>query len=633
MNGSISLILGLLVALALDVSVSAGYGYGFRAEVPLLLALDAAALACVVVPAWLALRTARRLPGSPDPLLRRPRACIVLLAALPVLLFRLRRCEDPTQLWPEGLALAAWILLAWVEPRWRPPGTWTVLGAVGVAAGGLAWGLAAALPGRDLVAPAAPESAEVEPGPNVLLIVLDTLRADHVGLYGYPRATTPFLDEFGQRATVFENAISSSSWTLPAHATLFTGLYSRTHGADLVEDRSASGLTLAGLGRLDDTAPVRPLSGEAVTLAETVSEAGFETAAICANTAYLYRVFGLDQGFATYVDAPGLRLSWRPAGLSLVDRLGLRRRIEAAARLVKSNERYYLLADEVNRLATRWLGPRRDRRFFLFLNYMDPHEPYLPLGSYRKLFPGGDERPSLNVQAIRSGAATLEDAQHRALTGAYDGEIRYLDDQLRALFTQLEAWGLLEDTVVVIAGDHGESFGEHGELGHGNGVYQPEVRVPLIVRWPGQQDGRRVERPVHLVDVMPTLLEALGLPTPGGLQGTALDDPQRSHPVVTYTGRYHDPASNPVRYDRTHAALYDDSWKLILRSDGSRELYDLASDPEERMDRLSEQRGRAEALERRYERFVPEVEARFAAEPGSLGDEALERLRALGYVH
>lgn len=450
-------------------------------------------------------------------------------------------------------------------------------------------------------------SSAIARSPNLLLIVLDTVRSDHLEAYGYSRPTSPWLKRIAEKATVFDYAFAPSSYTLPSHATLFTGLYPRAHGADVVDDDR--GVSLQQLGRLDDWVRVSPLSPDAITLAEIARDAGIETGAICANTAYLYRYFGLDQGFNTYVDARPIREIWRPAGLTIGDWvLNMLDKNWRYQRLLESNERYYLLASEVNALAVEWLKTRRNTRFFLFLNYMDAHQPYLPVGKYKRLFPSSDT-DRLN---------------------AYDAEIRYLDDNLSKLFGQLRTWDLLDNTLIVIVGDHGESFGEHEKWGHARTVYEPEVRIPLILELPAQQIGHRIDRFVHLVDTFPTILDLMGLERPSNLQGDSLFKERRSCPIVSFLGKY--------QRDYEEWAIYQDPLKLIVRSENADELaifelYNIRENPEESEDLAVRHPRLVAKMTSELESFQKEVQLRFKrTEKPKLDVETLKRLRSLGYI-
>jgi arylsulfatase A-like enzyme len=630
MSAAITALTAALVALGLDLGLAGLGGYRLRSDAWAFVALDLLGAGAAALGVLGALRAASSLP--PFAFLRRaPRTSVLVAAAAPAIALRVLRTDGLIHLIPDiALVAVIGLVLAYeLARRPAPPRPVLAVGAALVFAAAVA---AAALrppapPGR-LTALAAGGSVATPEAPNLLVIVLDTLRADHVGAYGYARDTTPFLDSFAASATLFERAFSSSAFTLPSHASLFTGLYPATHRADVSDDATLP--SLEQLGRLNDTAPARPLSRDAVTLAEVARDGGLETGAVCANTAYLYAWYGLDQGFDSYVDTPGQPAHRRPLGLSLLKRLGGWR----VERLLEGNERYSLLAWEVNDFALRWLEPRRERRFFLFLNYMEPHEPYLPLPAWRDAFPRAWDRQQVDRGAIRERERAILPDERDPLVDAYDASALSLDHHLRLLFERLEQWQLLDRSLVVITSDHGESFGEHNDMGHCNNVYQPEVHVPLLVREPGQREGRRVREPVSLVDVMPTLLARAKLPAPPGLQGTDLFGGPRALPLVASMGRYLDLArSHPRFYDRTHEALVRERWKLVRHSSGERELYDLDADPGELADQAAARPDVARELLAELERFDREATPRFASDAGGVDPEALERLRRLGYAN
>lgn len=598
------ILLALAISIAVDFSLSTANGYNFRTDITLLIALNVVFLAVLIAATFGVLYLTRSWAFIRMTLEKKPWLSCMAVAWAPISLSLLWRYHSPATLAVQAAILALLFVLGYFEgQRASRLSTGITSLAVGAVTLFVIWLTAKTpIPGRSMLrhelreggSPATAES------PNLLMIVLDTMRSDHLEVYGYPRPTSPWLKQFGEQATVFDYAFASSSYTLPSHATLFTGLFSRAHGADIVEGEG--GVTLLELKRLGDQARVGPLDAEAVTLAELAHEAGLETGAICANSAYLYRYFGLDQGFETYVDARPVDEYWRPAGLSIGYWL-LAGRVWPYRRLVDSNDRYYLLAPEVNTLALEWLESRRSRRFFLFLNYMEPHWPYLPIGKYKQMFPNAD---TVSVDA-------------------YDAETRYLDDHLSQLFARLEAWNLLDRTMVVIVGDHGESFGEHNKWGHTLTLYEPEVRVPLIVRLPGQQMGNRVDRFVHLVDVMPTILDAMGLKRPRGLQGSSLFGDDRPVPLVAYLGKY--------QRNFEESAVYSDPWKLIQRSNGDVELYDIRSDPAERENLASQSADVAEEMIQQLERFHAEIRPRFtSAQTNKMDIESQRRLKSLGYI-
>jgi arylsulfatase A-like enzyme len=432
--------------------------------------------------------------------------------------------------------------------------------------------------------------------PNLLLVVIDTLRADRLSSYGYARNTSPQLDRVAAEGVRFDSSYAAASTTLPSHASLFTGEAPIRHGA------VKNGIRL---------------SADADTLAERLRAAGFQTAAIVSSFV-LDRRFGLDQGFDHYED------DFTKEGSSY--RSDTWRGFHTGGAF---DRRANLTTDR----AIRWLDERRDpaRPFFLFVHYFDPHDPYDPPEPWKSRFarPAG-ARPSLADALVK-----------RDVLDRYDGEIAFTDDEVGRLLAHVAALGLEDSTLVVVTSDHGEGLGQHGVIGHTVNVHEEAVRVPLLLRWPGRlAAGSVVAEPVESVDVLPTLLELMGLP-PGDtgrgrslagalLRGESLD---AEHPVVTHR-RPFDPAvvQENLRVFGEQFGLRRGRWKWIEGDrDGTRLLYDLTADPLEQRDRAAEEPARAEAMSgevatfrSRYQREAPldtEVDA----------DDA-ERLRALGYA-
>lgn len=293
--------------------------------------------------------------------------------------------------------------------------------------------------------------------PDVFLVVLDTVRADHLSLYGYQRATTPKLEAFARDAVVYRNAIAPDTWTPPSHASLLTGLRPTEHGVRYAKERPGGGVYA-----LDASVP---------TLAERLHAAGYRTAAFLGNDGYLDAVFGLARGFETY----------RSSGMRHADQL--------VATVVP------------------WLRRRRGRSVFLLLNVMDAHEPYEPPPPYDRMFPGRLDRP---VERHVVGLPGAEETAH--YLSQYDGELRYIDDRLDEILAALRETGRYDNALIVVTADHGELFGEDGRWGHGGEPVPALVHVPLIVKYP-HGAGRGVEeKPASLLDVAPTILAELGLP-------------------------------------------------------------------------------------------------------------------------
>lgn len=615
--------LALLISLASDLLLSAFNGYLLRVDIPRLIALDALFLFFPVFLILSGFALLKRRSARESMIRHLPLASTLFAAFTPIAAVHLWRSFSWQTI---GICAVLFLLLMLIAMReFRRGGLLSrekaaVLALVSliVIGASIYW----PLPGssdieKSVAASAQPATADA---PNLLLIVLDTTRADHLGLYGYGRNTSPWLDAFAAQSTVFDRAIASSSYTLPTHATLFTGLYPKSHGADL-SDRG--GISLGQFGLLKHWQSVLPLPQDAETLAERAKAAGMETGAICGNTAYLARPFALDQGFDTYVDAKGSDLDWRPAGLSIAYKL-LSEKAWRLKRLIWGNEKYYRLGSEVNELALQWLEPRRDRRFFLFLNYMEPHDPYLPVGRYRGAYPQAYSRQSFERKCSVESKRELLPHEQAPLIDAYDAEIRSMDDHLRALFSQLQSWGLLDTTLVVFIGDHGESFGDHGRHSHCTSVYEPQVWVPLIYREPGQMQGERIGRLVHMADVFPTICESIGLKTPDEVQGSSLFGAGRGMPIVSSLGRY--------ARDFTENAIYFNDWKLIVRSDGKSELYKLREDALELRNVAAEHPSQVLALSLALDWFRGRAKPLFNQVPLSVNEDVIQRLKGVGYL-
>ena len=326
--------------------------------------------------------------------------------------------------------------------------------------------------------------------PNVLLLVLDTVRSISLSLYGYARQTTPFLDQFASSGTVFDHALATSTWTLQSHAGMFTGRY--------VHELNAGFKTA-----LDDTHP---------TLAEVLASRGYGTAGFSANRKYVSYEYGLDRGFARFEDfrvSPGQIVVSSALGRQLVWKPWFQKRIGYYDLYGRKN------AALVNEGVLRWLERRDAKRpFFAFVNYYDAHDPYLPPAPFDRRF----TQDTMRFRPLSlSRKMTPEELERER--AAYEGAIAYLDRQLQLLLGELETRGLLANTIVIVTSDHGEQFGEHGLMDHGNSLYRVLQEVPLVLRWPGRVPaGARIAEPVTLRDLPATVLELTGAtesPLPG----------------------------------------------------------------------------------------------------------------------
>lgn len=429
--------------------------------------------------------------------------------------------------------------------------------------------------------------------PNILLITMDTTRSDHLSLYGYPRRTTPFLEELAASSVVFDQAYAAAPATAPSHATLFTSQSPLTH-------------------RVLKNAVV--LDQRHRTFAELAAERGYQTAAIVSSFV-MNAKFGLAQGFRHYDDllAPeSASIDWeRWEGQEVAG--GFDRK-----------------AAEATDRAIAWLQDDRepDVPFFLFVHYFDPHDPYVPPEPYRDKFVD----------------PAIQPVGKRRMWSGYDGEIAYTDAKIRRLWEALDRLDLSADTVVVLAGDHGEGILSRGYQYHGAHIYEEAVRVPLLLRWEGKlEPGRRVAGTVTIADVVPTLFDLLGWPR-GDLefQGRSLAGPllgggplPRDYPAYLYRIPYEPHTEFGVWVDGEKHAVRLGDWKYLLaENEGTTELYDLVADPLEKVNVIAAHPDVALRLHDMLTKWRAAV-----TRPDSLGvkpalsESDLKKLKSLGYVH
>lgn len=412
--------------------------------------------------------------------------------------------------------------------------------------------------------------------PGIVLVVIDTLRADHLHAYGYNRPTSPHLDRLSDEGERYEQAYSQSPWTLPAIATMLTGRLPQIHGAGLDPD-----------GRLF------PLRAGVPTLAETLSQAGFRTGAIV-NVEFCRPRSGLARGFGTYDFVAGT-----------------------------DSNRGGRDAAGTTDAALKWLSGIGDEPFFLLVHYFDPHLTYDPPAPYDTMFQGGEAsligRGFGTVEqlfALRRGEVTLSPAQRKSLIARYDGEIRFVDEQFGRLREGLEQAGLWDRSLVFVTSDHGEEFWEHGGFEHGHSHHREVLRIPLIARWPDGRTGIRHGR-VRQLDLAPTILSYVGLPIPPELPGRPLDEQGSSYSVAA--------GSLWAGY---LLSIRSDDGTLILDRAGGRRLFFPPEDQAEKREARASHLRTANRLEDIL-RTLPDPLQDVAQE---LTDEQRENLRTLGYI-
>ncbi len=485
--------------------------------------------------------------------------------------------------------------------------------------------------------PSGETSADAEPAADraipriIILISIDTLRADHLGLYGYDRFTSPTIDVLGLEGTVFDQANSASPWTLPSHSTMLTGVYPRTHGASKI------------------TAQLSPARE---TLPHMLAEKGWETAAVVAAPWLAKDTFKVTKDFKQY-------------------------------KYVRTDSDRRAPSKLITDQATEWIteAQKAGAPLFLFIHYFDVHADYTSEAEFEELFVaesfdgiadgtawqlqlsnlepeyitlcrenfqpdvctfGIEETRSKILSSPDFVQPVFEERDFERLRDLYDAGIRQMDTELSRLLAWLRKEGYSDDTLIILTSDHGEGFGEHGFVDHFLSAYQEVLHVPLILHGQGIPAGQRIEAPVSHVDLVPTVLELAGLPQRDDAEGLSLvpliegqdDTPYRQRPIYGeapggLSWESVAPGQFPVR-----RALRRDNWKMVHdKKSGRFELYDLSVDPREENDLFDEMPAiasrLADEMRERYDGFGDEADTGSEVE---LSEEEIEQLRSLGYI-
>ncbi len=454
--------------------------------------------------------------------------------------------------------------------------------------------------------------------PNILLIVIDATRAKNMSLYGYSRPTTPNLERFAERCVVYDTAISPAGWSLPAHASMFTGLYPSKHGA---HDQH------------------KFLSPEHITMAEWLHARGYDTLAFCDN-AYVGHSTGLDRGFdrfnKDFNNTPDyLREINRKLNIGLASLLGQR----------DSGARH---ANKQVQSALRHLQPS-EKPFFMFIHYSEPHAPYRLPRKFRRFMPDGisfrsAQQVNQDPWKYLIDPDSMDEEDFKALTAIYDAEIAYADERIAQVLGWFEERNILDETMVIITADHGENIGDHKMMAHKYCLYDTLLHVPLLIQFPtGSVKPDRLTHQVQTLDIFPTIMSMLGeasSETYRSLQGYDITSSERHEftiaeqslpDLTTFYKRY--PGVDVSRYDRSLKMIRTDRYKYIWASDGNHELFDLQVDPDEEQNIIKDQQKIAKDLDRRLTSWQDSFEAAAPSEPAPEFDEEIKaRLRALGYL-
>jgi arylsulfatase A-like enzyme len=470
--------------------------------------------------------------------------------------------------------------------------------------------IAGAVTGRALVPPRAappappPVPAALADRPNAILVMVDTLRADHLSCYGSREVETPAICSLAADGGTIFDGYSHASWTKPAAASLLTSLLPSTHGA---------------------MSKTSVLPADIVLLAEALQQGGYATGGIASNI-NLAESFGFDQGYDEYhYLAPDYLLGAKESSSKLI--------LYQIARSVWFKIRpglrvgdFYQPAPTVNAVAFDFLERHRNSRFFLFLHYMDPHDPYF-------------EHPYTGKGIARVANQHPSPERAAEMKRLYQGEVRFLDGHFAELLAKLRDLGLYDDTVIALTADHGEEFHEHGGFWHGLTLYDEQIQVPLLMKWPKGASAAPPSARGHisrLLDVAPTLLARAGIEPPAAMQGVDLATPldaraEKDRSLLAEE----DHEGNVLR------ALRTPEWKLIEANRGNprglppEELFQVSADPLEKHNLIGEQGGRAQALRTQAEAEQTLAKSRATSDGGQaakLTDAQQEALKALGYA-
>lgn len=397
--------------------------------------------------------------------------------------------------------------------------------------------------------------------PNVLLLVLDTVRSFNLSAYGYSRRTSPQLARLTRESVRFDRAFSTSGWTLPSHASMFTGRYA---------DALATG-------------PRQPMPDDVPTLAGAMAQAGYATGGFVGNLSFAGWEYGLSRGFMHYEDYPVTPITFFTS-------TALGRTVFAEPRV-----RYLIgymdkpdrkRAARVRHELFDWLDDIGERPFFAFVNFFDAHHPYLPPAPFNGMFTP-PPTPRYRAEPLEFGDLGPEELVRTQ--GAYDGSIAYMDQEVARLVAELAARGLLDRTLLIITSDHGEHWGDHERLAHGNSFYRQLLQVPLLIRHPGMlPGGTRIRRAVTLRDLPATILDVADVPNGGRFPGWSLaalvaDESATLSPIV----------SGRALHGLLNAQSLISEGMHYIRTASGEELYDLEQDSLEVNSLVGTERGDA----------------------------------------
>jgi arylsulfatase A-like enzyme len=480
--------------------------------------------------------------------------------------------------------------------------------------------------------------------PNIVLLILDTARAHSFSCYGYARETTPNIDKIAQESVLFENAISTSPWTLPAHASIFTGMFPSRHKCHEKH---------------------KFLNRNLPTLPDTLKNIGYRTIGI-SNNSWVSRNFGFDRGFDSFIKL--WQIIQYETDLADASARGIDKYKRALSLLDKGNpfinfangiygkyfwRRYDYGARRINKIVGKLLHDelaRSGKPFFIFINYLDPHliykapEPFFGMFLARNISKKNALSINQDAWGYMGGIIPMTEADFEVLRALYDAELFYLDYRIGEVYEFLKEKNLLDNTLLIISSDHGESIGEHNLMDHQYCLYDTLLKVPLIIRFPGVFEGRkRISNVVQTTDIFPTIMEILNFKDQNPLEGVqgesllkngnsrfAISEYIAPQPSIEAIRRRY-PKGDFSKYDRSLTSIRSYNWKLIVPSDGKDELYNILEDPVETKNLMSIHNDIYKNMHSKIDSWIRDNREDVEDEGTHVSAEIKKRLEALGY--
>ncbi len=434
-------------------------------------------------------------------------------------------------------------------------------------------------------------------GPNILLVSIDSLRADHLSCYGHFNETSPVIDAAAGEGVRFEKAMAPSPWTLPSHMSLLSSLAPRQH--QVTEDHTK-------------------LRDEAVLLSEVLADAGYATAGFVSGP-YVKAIYGFSQGFDLYDDFSAVRRPGRPEQTIVTSPI---------------------LHNKTSEWLNSWDQGGREKPFFMFLHMFDVHYDYNPPAPYKMMFDPDYKGPVTGIKMLkakhfRAKEVDPRDVEH--LAALYDAEIRFTDFHLGKILNVLRNLGVYDDTILVITADHGEEFFEHGWLSHRRTLFDESIHIPLIMRYPSEiSAGVVVEQMVRTVDIAPTILSLAQIPKPENFGTSSLKAPHAERDLTgLIQNRSWGEAPPVLSFGQLHTGLSSarsEKFKVIQRNNGKPQFYDLEKDPREQSRIKGSNSPELEALRKQLQAWKLVAHPSELAQPTELSQEQIKLLRSLGYM-